>query len=66
MIKLHVDGMTCGHCEKTVRDALAAVPGVTRVVRVDRNDAEATVEGDADVQALVEAVTAKGYDAKPT
>lgn len=63
MIKLHIEGMTCGHCEKTVREALAAVPGVTAVVRVDRNDKEAIVEGDANVAALVNAVVEQGYDA---
>ncbi len=31
---LHVTGMTCGHCEARVRDALAAVPGVREVPEV--------------------------------
>ena len=57
--------MSCGHCEKTVGEALAAVPGVVRVVRVDRGAGEAVIEGEADIQALVQAVTAKGYDARP-
>ncbi|MFF2079302.1 heavy-metal-associated domain-containing protein [Kitasatospora sp. NPDC058162] len=29
---LTVDGMSCGHCEKTVSAGLAAIPGVTEVV----------------------------------
>ncbi|MFE5581905.1 heavy-metal-associated domain-containing protein [Kitasatospora sp. NPDC056531] len=29
---LTVDGMSCGHCEKTVSAGLAAIPGVTGVV----------------------------------
>ena len=36
MITLKVTGMTCGHCEMAVKKALAAVPGVERVVSVDR------------------------------
>ncbi|MEV8324177.1 heavy-metal-associated domain-containing protein [Kitasatospora sp. NPDC059811] len=28
---LTVDGMSCGHCEKTVSAGLAALPGVTEV-----------------------------------
>lgn len=28
---LAVEGMSCGHCEKTVSAALAALPGVTDV-----------------------------------
>ncbi|MFH9350760.1 heavy-metal-associated domain-containing protein [Kitasatospora sp. NPDC017646] len=29
---LAVDGMSCGHCERTVSAGLAALPGVTAVV----------------------------------
>ena len=55
-----VEGMSCGHCEQTVADALAAVEGVTDV-RVDRETDSATIEGDADESALVTAVEAAGY-----
>lgn len=65
MIRLKVEGMTCGHCEQTVRQALAAVPGVTEVIKVDRNDDEAVVEGDADPAALAAAVNARGFTATP-
>ena len=64
MIRLKVTGMTCGHCEAAVRKALALVPGVTEVVAVDRERAEAVVDGTADVQALVAAVVAEGYQAE--
>ena len=60
---LTVQGMTCGHCEAAVRKALEAVPGVTRVVEVDRAKHRAVVEGEADVAALVAAVKAEGYQA---
>ena len=36
MIELKVEGMTCGHCEQAVRQALAAVPGVRAVLAVVR------------------------------
>ena len=65
MIELRVTGMTCGHCEAAVRKALEAVPGVTRVVQVDRNSNSAVVEGKADLEALVEAVKEEGYQASP-
>lgn len=43
-----VADMTCGHCEKTVRGALADVlPGAD--VRIDLAHQRVTVEGDADV-----------------
>jgi copper chaperone len=63
MIKLSVTGMTCGHCELAVRKALSAVPGVERVVSVDRAREEAVVEGHPELGALVSAVEAEGYAA---
>ena len=63
MIKIRVEGMTCGHCEKTVREALASVPGVSEVVRVDRTANEAVVEGSVEVSALLDAVNDKGFEA---
>lgn len=62
MTRLRVSGMTCGHCESAVQRALSAVPGVTRVVRVSREDNLAVVEGSADPAALLEAVRAEGYE----
>jgi len=61
--QLEVQGMTCGHCEAAVRKALEAVPGVSRVVQVDRNANRAVVEGDADAAALVAAIKEEGYQA---
>ena len=55
--------MTCGHCEKAVQNALKSVPGV-QDVRVNLQDGTATVQGDADPQALVAAVTEEGYGAQ--
>lgn len=54
--------MSCEHCEQTVADALEGVDGVESVA-VDRETEQATVEGDADPQALVSAVDEAGYDA---
>ena len=64
MIELEVLNMTCGHCEMAVRKALARVPGVTEVAKVDRSVNRATVEGTADAAALVAAVKAEGYPAR--
>ena len=52
MIELEVTGMTCGHCEMAVRKALAKVPGVTAVVKVDRTVNRAAVEGTPEVAAM--------------
>jgi len=59
---LTVEGMSCEHCEQTVTEALEAVAGVERAT-ADREQARATVEGDADSDALVTAVEDAGYDA---
>mgnify|MGYP001152336179 CR=1 FL=1 len=64
--KLSVSGMSCGHCVGAVRDALSKVPGVEKGVDVNLDRAEAIVEGEADTDQLVAAVTAAGYEAKIT
>lgn len=63
MIELKITGMTCGHCVKAVTEALSAVPGVSQVVEVDREQGAARVEGHADPQRLVAAVENEGYEA---
>lgn len=64
MIELRVTGMTCEHCEAAVRRALEGVPGVSRVVEVDRHAERAIIEGDADVTELIAAVKEEGYTAQ--
>jgi copper chaperone len=61
--ELTVNGMTCGHCETSVKNALKNVPGV-QDVRVDLTGGTAIVQGDADPQALIAAVTEEGYGAQ--
>ena len=61
---LTVEGMSCGHCEQSVEEALEGVAGVEGAT-ADRESASATVEGDADPDALVAAVSEAGYDASP-
>ncbi|ABI55678.1 heavy-metal-associated domain-containing protein [Alkalilimnicola ehrlichii MLHE-1] len=62
-MKLKVEGMSCGHCEKAVREALAAVPGVEGVVRVSAAEGEAEISGQAEPRALVAALDEQGFDA---
>ncbi|WP_332897337.1 heavy-metal-associated domain-containing protein [Haladaptatus sp. CMSO5] len=57
-----VEGMSCGHCEQTVTEALQSVSGVTDAT-ADRETGQASVDGDADVSALVQAVEDAGYTA---
>ena len=62
-MKLRVEGMSCGHCEKTVREAIvAAVPGVT--VTVDLQAGTVTVAGTEDREAVVRAIRDAGYEVR--
>lgn len=57
-----VEGMSCGHCEQSVEEALRGVNGVSDA-SADNEAGEATVEGEADVDSLVAAVEDAGYSA---
>ena len=65
-IKLHVTGMTCGHCQEKVEKALKGIAGVYYAV-VDLQDGEADVDFNDDsvtTQQLMAAVERAGYGAK--
>jgi copper chaperone CopZ len=61
-VTLTVEGMSCEGCEQTVEDALKTVGGVESA-NADRTSNTATVEGAADIDALVNAVNDAGYTA---
>lgn len=63
MTQLKIEGMTCGHCVMSVKQALEAVPGVEGPVAVDLKSGSATVGGAADPAALLAAVAEEGYTA---
>jgi copper chaperone len=59
---MEIGGMTCGHCMGRVRDALAAIPGVT-VERVQVGRATVSFdEKTIDPAAIEQAVEDAGYD----
>lgn len=62
--KLKVPGMHCAGCIRTVEAALKRVPGTARV-RVDYLRKEATVVGEARLEALLSELQAVGYPAQP-
>ena len=62
MTQLKVEGMTCGHCQSSVKRALESVEGV-QGAEVNLEDGTARVEGDADPAKLVAAVQEEGYQA---
>ncbi len=66
MIRLKITGMTCDHCALKVKKALESVKGVKSAkVYFSQGCAEVEVEGNVDVNALVEAVRLSGYGAEP-
>jgi copper chaperone len=60
--QLNIEGMTCDHCVRAVKDALERTPGVEKA-EVDLSAGSATVEGAADVQVMIQAVENEGYRA---
>jgi copper chaperone len=64
MIELKVSGMSCQHCSGAVARALESVSGVESV-QVDLATGLARIDGDASIEALVEAVAEAGYEAAP-
>ncbi len=55
-----VTGMNCPHCQASVQRAISSLPGVESV-DVDMRGGSATVAGNVDPQAVVNAVTAAGF-----
>ncbi len=59
---MKIEGMTCGHCEGTVKKALEALPGVEgAVVSHETGTAEISLSAEVADEALKEAVEAKDY-----
>ncbi len=63
-IEYQVTGMTCGHCESSVREEVGAIPGVTEI-RVSARDGALviTAEQPIDDDAVLAAVGEAGYAA---
>jgi len=65
--KLHVEGMTCGHCVKSVEKLLASLPGVTQV-EVDLEKKSALVQYDpsqTDTSQMIAVFADSNYTATP-
>ena len=60
--ELNIEGMSCASCVGRVERALQAVTGVTRV-SVNLATERATVEGSANSQTLIDAISQAGYQA---
>ncbi len=62
---LDIEGMTCGHCQMTVANALKKVSGVKEVeVNLETNKANISFkEGKTSTEKLIKAVEDAGYKA---
>lgn len=64
-IDLQVTGMTCGHCEASVREEVSEVAGVVAVqVSAETGELRVTGPGEIDTNAVIAAVTEAGYTVK--
>lgn len=60
---LHVEGMTCNHCEMTVQGSVADLAGIIDI-KADHRDSTSTVTYDAsqiNIDAITKAIEKKGY-----
>ncbi|MBT9257408.1 heavy-metal-associated domain-containing protein [Phycicoccus sp. MAQZ13P-2] len=63
--EFRVTGMTCGHCEMSVREEVSELPGV-QVLEVDAASGRLVVGGDqVDEAQVLAAVEEAGYTAEP-
>ncbi|RTZ57995.1 MAG: cation-transporting ATPase PacS, partial [Gammaproteobacteria bacterium] len=62
VLRISISGMMCAGCVATVEDALKAVPGVTDA-SVSFADHSASIAGDVEPDAVIQAVADAGYQA---
>jgi copper chaperone len=55
-----VEGMTCGHCEKSVTKALLVLDPLAKVL-IDRTNNKVQVDSDQPREALARAISEDGY-----
>lgn len=58
---LHIEGMSCVHCQKHVSDALNALDGVQATVDLENAKADVEITGSVSDDTLKKAVTDAGY-----
>lgn len=64
--EFQVTGMTCGHCEMSVREQVQKVDGVEQIeVSAQTGRLLITSQGDVDANAVIAAVDEAGYEANP-
>lgn len=59
-MKLVVDGMTCGHCVRTITGAIGKI-AQGAAVEIDLATGEVSISGDIDLATAVKAIGDEGY-----
>ena len=62
--QFNVQGMTCGHCERAVTDAVLELDPQAQV-RIDRAQHRVEVDSTQPREALAAAIAAEGYQVAP-
>ena len=60
--KMVIEGMSCGHCQKRVEDALNKIDGVMAAVNLEQKTAKVTLTKEVPESALKSAVEDAGYE----
>lgn len=58
--EFQVTGMTCGHCERAVKQAIAQVDPQAQV-NIDRSQGRVEVQSEVPREALAKAIAEEGY-----
>lgn len=58
---LQLEGLHCGHCVKSVENALSNLPAVNSV-SVDLATQRAEIDGEADLNLLIDTIEGLGFD----
>ena len=62
--EFNVEGMTCGHCEMSIREEVGEIPGVQDIqVSAQTGKLNVTSEGEIDDAKVLAAVEEAGYSA---
>jgi copper chaperone len=61
-MRFHVENMTCGHCDRTIRKAIAALSPEARVA-IDLRASHVDVDGVLTAAQVVTALAEEGYSA---
>ncbi len=59
-LNLNVDGMTCGHCEQAVKNAVLEIDAEASV-QIDRIKGQVKIQTEAQTDSIVKAIEEEGY-----